>query len=114
MKLLDPVDAARNAAAPNAARPATAVVYDTPDARLIVFRLAPGQTVPPHRNSSSVLLTVLEGTGILSGEGEPGETERRCTAGEVMAYPPNELHGIRALDTELLVLATITPRPGSR
>ncbi|HEU4629924.1 MAG TPA: cupin domain-containing protein [Gemmatimonadaceae bacterium] len=87
-----------------------AILHDAPDVRLVVFRLAPGQAVPPHRSTSSVLLTVLEGAGTLSGAG----AERRCTAGDVVAYAPEELHGMRADDGELLLLATITPRPGSR
>jgi quercetin dioxygenase-like cupin family protein len=110
---LDPRAAARaaRAAAPN--RPATAVLHDTPDVRLIVFRLAPGQAVPPHRSASTVTLTVLEGAGVLSG----GDGERACAEGDVVAYAPDELHGMRAepdAARELLLLATITPRPGAR
>jgi quercetin dioxygenase-like cupin family protein len=114
VKSLHPADAARNAVPATASRPATAILHDTPDLRLVVFRLAPGQAVPPHRSPSSVLLSVLAGTGALSGEEASGCTEQQCSAGEQMAYAPNELHGMRALDTELLILATITPRPGSR
>ena len=110
MIALDPRAAARHAVAPNASRPATAVLLDTPDVRLVVFRIAPGQAVPPHRSPSTVTLTVLEGSGTLSG----GEGERRCTAGEVVSYAPEELHGMRATEGELLLLATIAPRPGER
>ena len=110
MKALDPRGAARAARAATETRPATAIVHDGPDARLVVFRLAPGQEVAPHTSPSTVLLTVLEGTGTLSGADE----ERRCTAGDVVAYEPGELHAMRADDGELLLLATITPRPGSR
>jgi quercetin dioxygenase-like cupin family protein len=59
MKVLDPRSAARAARATSDTRPAPAILHDTPDVRLAVFRLAPGQAVPPHRNPSSVLLTVL-------------------------------------------------------
>ena len=31
-----------------------------------------------------------------------------------MVYDPEELHGMRATEGELLLLATITPRPGER
>ena len=110
MIALDPRAAARAAVAASAARPATATVLDTDDVRLLVFRLAPGQAVPPHRSHSTVLLTVLEGTGVLSGAG----TDRECSAGDVVAYAPDELHGMRATAGELLLLATITPRPGAR
>jgi quercetin dioxygenase-like cupin family protein len=110
MIALDPRAAARAALSAQPGRPATAILSDTPDARLVVFRLAPGQVVAPHRSTSSVLLTVLEGAGTLSGEAG----ERTCAAGDVVAYAPEELHGMRADDGELLLLATITPRPGAR
>jgi quercetin dioxygenase-like cupin family protein len=51
---------------------------------------------------------VLEGRGILSGESE----EQPCGVGDVVVYAPRELHGMRAVDGQLLLLATITPRPG--
>ena len=111
MIALDPRAAARAAVSTNPARPATAIVHDSPDARLVVFRLAPGQVVAPHRSGSTVLLEVLDGAGTLSGEGD----ERACRAGDAVLYAPNELHGMRAGDgDELLLLATITPRPGTR
>jgi quercetin dioxygenase-like cupin family protein len=110
MKTLDARRAAATATAANSTRPATAVVHDTPDARLVVFRIAPGQAVAPHRNGSTVILTVLDGRGIVSGEHE----QRQVSAGEVIAYEPNELHGMSAVDAEFVLLATITPRPGTR
>jgi quercetin dioxygenase-like cupin family protein len=109
MTHLDPARAAR-AAVPAAGRPAAVILHDAPDARLVVFRLAPGQAVPPHRSASTVALSVLEGRGTLSG----GDGERACAAGDVVVYAPDELHGMRADDAELLLLATITPRPGAR
>ncbi len=114
MKPLNVLHAARGAVAADANRPATALVLDSPDARLVVFRLAAGQEVPPHRSSSTVLLSVLSGSGTLSGESAEGPVDRPCTQGDVVAYEPNELHGMRATDGELLLLATITPRPGQR
>jgi quercetin dioxygenase-like cupin family protein len=107
---LDPRAAARAAPAASPTRPATAILHDGPDARLVVFRLAPGQAVPPHRSASTVTLAVLEGAGVLSG----GDGERACVAGDVVVYAPDELHGMRATDAELLLLATIAPRPGDR
>jgi quercetin dioxygenase-like cupin family protein len=108
MTRIEALLAARQAVTARLDRPATAVVYDSPHARLVVFRLEPEQEVAPHRSASSVQLTVLEGRGILSGESE----ERPCSVGDVFVYEPRELHGMRALDGQLLLLATITPRPG--
>ena len=110
MKVLDVRRAAREAVAANPTRPATAVVHDSADARLIVFRLSPGQAVAPHRNPSSVTLTVISGSGLTSG----ADDEQRVTAGDVVTYDPNEIHGMRAVDEELVLLAAITPRPGTR
>ena len=115
MKLLDRArDAARNAGSANPSRPGTAVLHDTADVRQVVFRIEAGQSVPPHRSVSTVLLTVLEGTGLLSGEDDGAPAECRCSAGDIVAYAPNELHGMRADGEQLLLLATITPRPGAR
>jgi len=101
---------AREAVAANPTRPATTIVHDTADARLVVFRLSPGQSVAPHRNASTVTLTVISGSGLASG----ADAERPITTGDVVTYNPNEVHGMRAADEELVLLATITPRPGSR
>ena len=110
MKSLDIPRAAREAVGANAARPATAVVHDSPDARLIVFRITPGQAVAPHRNASTVMLTVISGRGFIRG----GEDERAVAPAETVVFEPNELHGMRAELEELVLLATITPRPGTR
>ncbi len=110
MRHLEPVRAARAAVAAHPDRPAMAILDDTADARLVVFRLAPGQAVPPHQSTSTVTLSVLAGRGTLSG----GDGERECATGDVVVYAPRETHGMRATDGELLLLATITPRPGAR
>lgn len=114
MKTLDPLISARAAVATNPTRPATAVIHDTGDLRLIVFRIGAGQAVPPHRSASSVMLTVLEGEGVLSGEADGAPVDVACQPGDVVTYDPGELHGMRATSAELLLLASITPRPGSR
>lgn len=69
MKAYDLLAEAARAVSARADRPATAVVHDSPDARLVIFRIEPGQT------------------------GEP--------------------HGMRARDEQLVILATIAPRPGT-
>ncbi|MDB4879401.1 MAG: Cupin 2 conserved barrel domain protein [Gemmatimonadetes bacterium] len=114
MKVLSPLQAARAAVSAHAGRPATAILHDTPDLRLVVFRLSPGEAVPPHRSASTVMLTVLEGAGILAGQGDDQPDERWCVVGDHVTYAPSELHDLRATDQEFIVLAAITPRPGSR
>ena len=110
MKAYDARAAARDAKPANPSRPATALLHDVPDARLLVFRIEPGQEVPPHTNSSTVILTVLEGSGTVSG----ADGERAVRAGEVIAYAPAEPHGMQALGERLVLLAAIVPRPGTR
>ena len=110
MKTVSALEAARTAIAANASRPATATIYDSDDVRMVVFRLSPGQSVPPHRSKSTVTLTVLNGAGFFSGENE----EIPCSAGDVVVYEPDEMHGMRADSEELLLLAEIAPRPGTR
>jgi quercetin dioxygenase-like cupin family protein len=110
VKTLDIRRAASEARAANPSRPATATVHDSADVRLVVFRLAPGQAVAPHRNASTVTLTAIAGRVIASGRDE----EREIAPGEVVVYEPNETHGMRAIDEEAVLLAAITPRPGTR
>lgn len=107
MIAFDPRAVAQAAVAASPGRPATAVLHDSDGIRLVVFRLAPGQSVPPHRNRSPVQLAVLAGTGILSGESDDGPVERPCAAGDVVVYRPSELHGMRAGHETLVLLATI-------
>ena len=92
MKTVDVRNAAAEAVAAHANRPATTIIHDGPDARLVVFRIAPGQAVSPHRNASTVTLTVISGRGLVRG----GEDERAVETGETMVFEPNELHGMRA------------------
>jgi len=108
MKNYDPGAIARTAVAPQTPRPATALVHDAPGARLVVFRIEPGQQVAPHTSTSTVILSIVSGSGVVLG----AEGEREVRAGELVVYEPRELHGMRAVDEQLVVAATITPRPG--
>lgn len=110
MKTYSPRADAETAVAAHPGRPATAVIHDAVDARLVTFRIEPGQRVPPHTSRSTVILTVLSGSGSVTG----GDEERAVAAGDVIAYEPGELHGMEAGDETLMILATIAPRPGSR
>src|SRR3954463_11967923 len=104
MNLLDPKTAASSAVASSPTRPATAILLDTPDVRLVVFRIEPGQSVAPHHSASTVLLTVLQGRGLLAGR----DGERHCEVGALVVYDPGETHSMRAVDQPLHLLATIT------
>lgn len=89
-------------------RPATALLHDEPNARIIAFHLAPGQAVPPHRSESTVIVQVVEGEGIFRGE---SDRELRLGVGGGAVYTPGELHSMEAVEGVLRFLAIITPRP---
>lgn len=107
MKVYDTGALAAGAVATRADRPATALVHDTNDARVVLFRLEPGQSVPMHTSASTVLLSILAGTGFVSG----AEGERMVTPGAIIAYAEHEPHGMRAGDEQFVIAAVIAPRP---
>ena len=110
MTVHDPHAIAAGAVAVRPVRPATAIVHDSADARVVVFRLAPGEEVAPHTSPSTVMLLAIHGDGLLLGP----DGERAVHTGTLVTFEPNELHGMRATDGLFTVLATITPRPGIR
>jgi quercetin dioxygenase-like cupin family protein len=110
MKTYDPRALARKAVAEHFGRPAMALMHDSPDVALVIFRVAPGQSLPRHASPSTVLLYVLSGCGLVSGVAG----EHAVHAGEVIAYEPRETHEVRAISEELVLLAIIAPRPSSR
>jgi len=103
MKVVDPMRAVLEAVAAMPTRPATAAIHDAPAARLVVFRIEPGQEVAPHTNTGTVLLTVLSGTGSIMG----GTEWREVGPGAVVAYAPDEPHAMKAGAQRFCVMATI-------
>ena len=97
-----------NAPPPRPDRPPTRVLHDEPNLRVITFHLQPGQTVPPHRNASTVLVHVITGGGRFTGE----DTDAVLRPGETAVYRPGETHSIQALAEPLVFHAIIAPRPG--
>jgi len=110
VNVFDALTLARDAKAANPARPATAIAYDSPDARVVLFRLEPTQEVAVHTSKSSVMLVVLSGHGLVLGT----EREREVRAGDIVTYAPEEPHGMRARDSQFVLAAVIAPRPGER
>lgn len=95
-----------NGPAPRAERYATALLHDDARARVVGFRLEPGQAVPPHTSEAMVLVLVTHGAARFSGR----DTEVRLAAGEGAAYEPGEVHGIIADTEPVRFLAVIAPR----
>lgn len=96
------------APAPRPDRPASAVIHDEPNARVVAFRLLPGQRVPEHTSDSTVVVHVVSGSGVFEG----ADASVTLSAGEAAVYAPGELHAMAAGDEPLQFLAVITPRPG--
>lgn len=109
MKVYDSRELAANAVA-QPSRPATALVHDSADARVVLFRIDPGQQVPLHSSASTVLLMIVSGSGTVAG----AEGERTVGAGDIVAYDARESHGMRAGDEQLVIAAVIAPRPAAR
>lgn len=107
MKIVDPAAIAAGAVAANPTRPATAIAHDDADARLVSFRIEPGQEVKPHTSTSSVMLSIVSGRGTVTG----ADGEQPVRAGDLVIYARGELHGMRAGDEQLVILAIIAPRP---
>lgn len=88
-------------------RPATQLLYDAHDVRVVSFHLLPGQEVAPHRSTSTVVVHVTAGQGFFAG----GEDGALLSAGDAAVFAPDEVHSIRATDAPLHFTATLTPRP---
>lgn len=110
MNVQDAMALAAGAVAAHPTRPGTMVIHDSADARVVLFRIEPGQAVAVHTNPATVLLTVLSGRGFVSGR----NGEQEVKEGDFAAYEPHEPHGMRADESQLLILAVIAPRPSSR
>lgn len=88
-------------------RPASAVLYNEANARVLAFHLAPGQEVPPHASGSTVIVSVLRGTGRFRGD--TGEVE--LGAGQAAVFAPGEVHAMAAGEEPLAFLAILAPGP---
>lgn len=110
MKIYETPALAAAAVPPNGGRAATSLVHDSSDARVVLFRLEPGQSVPVHTSESTVLLMIISGTGSVTG----GGGERSVKPGDIVAYAQNEPHGMKAAGEQFVIAAVIAPRPGSR
>jgi quercetin dioxygenase-like cupin family protein len=110
MKVHDAHGMAASAVTGNVARPATVLLHDSADARVVLFRIEPGQAVPVHTSPSTVVLIVISGAGIVAG----ATGERDVHAGDIIAYDTDEPHGMRSTTERLVIAAVIAPRPAAR
>lgn len=90
-------------------RPASEILHDEPNVRIVCFHLLPGQSIPAHQSGSTVIVEVVGGGGLFRGE----NTEVWLAAGEGAIFTPLELHAISTRDEPLRFLALIAPRPAA-
>ncbi|HEY4716557.1 MAG TPA: cupin domain-containing protein [bacterium] len=81
------------------------LIFDSVNARVVLFSLDAGQEIAPHASPSSVLIYVVEGRGVWLGS-----EEAAFSAGDLCCFTPEEPHGFRAEERSVL-LAAITPSP---
>ena len=86
-------------------KPYRELLYDSPNLRVLVFNLEPGQELPVHSHpsDSDVALVILEGEGEFIGAHEmPART------GQAQIMPGGEPHGLNA-HTRVRLLVFIAP-----
>lgn len=88
-------------------RHASALMHDEANSRIVFFALAPGQDVPVHTSSATVVVTVVDGFGTFIGN----DVRSSLKAGESVVYEPNEPHGMTAGEQGLRFVAVISPSP---
>lgn len=87
--------------------PKKEIIYDSENAKAVLFCLEPGQGVGPHAVSSEVALMAIEGKGVfITGDGE-----KKVEKNSLIVCKGNEQHGIRAEKERFVVMAVISPRP---
>ena len=87
--------------------PKKEIIYDSKEAKGVLFCLEPGQGVGPHAVSSEIALFAIEGKGVfITGDGE-----KQAEKGSLVVCKENEQHGIKAEKERFVVLAVISPRP---
>ena len=89
-------------------RPATALIHDSADARVVLFRIEPGQQVPVHTSASTVLLRDRVGQWERSRAPKVNESVR---AGDIVAYDAREPTVCGRTHEQLVIAAVIAPRP---
>jgi quercetin dioxygenase-like cupin family protein len=75
-------------------RPASELVHDEPNVRIVCFHLLEGQCIPAHASDSTVVVEVIGGGGVFRGADHAAELE----AGASAVFAPGELRAIEAVD----------------
>lgn len=87
--------------------PLSQLLYDSEQVRMVLFCLRAGQQVPAHTADSAVTMCLVRGKGSFL----VGDQQYPAIPGTVAVCAPNQAHGMKA-EQDMVVLATISPRPG--
>ena len=82
------------------------ILFDSDKVRMVLFCLEKGQEVPPHTVKPQVVMLVISGKGSFTVGGKTYKVK----SDSVAICESMEAHGIKA-DEQMVVLASITPRP---
>ncbi len=82
------------------------ILFDCDKVRLVLFCLEKGQEVPPHVVKPQVVMQVVSGNGSFV----IGNQTHKVKPDSIAICESMEAHGIKA-DEEMVVLASIIPRP---
>jgi quercetin dioxygenase-like cupin family protein len=85
-------------------RPVVTDLEVEPHRRRFTVTLEPGQQLPPHRNPSRVVITVVEGYGEITVD---GDGRRVLPLGAVVQFEPNVEHAVLAGDTGLELMVQL-------
>lgn len=92
-------------------KPVVEKIYENETVRVVLFYLKSGSIIDLHTSTSTVITTVLKG----SGKFYIGSREniKILQEGETLIYDPNEPHGFEAVE-DMVVQAIITLLPVKR
>src|SRR5665213_3489551 len=107
MQISNSLEIAGRAVSANPDRASTAMLHDSDDARIVIFRIDAGQAVPLHTSDSTVILTVGSGSGLMSGSVDGVGGEHQASAGTSAPSAPGEWGGMGAETGTLVIIATI-------
>jgi len=82
-------------------------VFETDDLQVVCGYFEPGQFIPVHAPSSTLVVSVRSGTGVV----REGETDHRVEPGDVVTVAADENRGIKTDDDSRLEALLVTAPP---
>ncbi len=87
-------------------RPASELLFDSDDVRVVRFAVKAGQEIKPHTSASIVNMLIVSGSGTIG----VGDEKVSGGPGTLAVCPFKVPHGFTA-QTDMVLAAFITPRP---